>query len=161
MGVGSWLATHVLNYARAFGHRMGCNLEVEVRGDRIETKMAHPKISKKAWDSDMYDSAGLFVHGFANPVKPVVERSADPNEPDDLDVDAAGDVPLTDGGELVEQKTFDVIPSYRYLEHMNQHIISELVNPTEQWQLIVYGIIGIAALQFFTIIVTMWATGSF
>jgi hypothetical protein len=54
-----------------------------------------------------------------------------------------------------------LISSSRYRDYMRQDLISQLLNPQEAWQTIVYALLAVGALQFLTIIVTLWATGSF
>jgi hypothetical protein len=152
MGFRSTVATGALNYARSVGEKMGLRLAVEVDGGELKTSMEVPDTDVRAWDSDLFRKAGLFIKGYANPVKPVVTRNPEPKEPDDLEADGA---PADDS------KVFDVVPSYRYREHQDQSVLSELVNPTEQWKTIVYLVLGMIGLQFLTVIVTLYATGSF
>lgn len=154
--VRQWLATFAMGSARKFGRALGCELVVEVSDHSIKTTMEVPDTSKRAWDGNLFRRGQLFVKGYANPIKPRIIRHDDREELDEVDVEEG------DGAaDAEDDRRLELIPSTRYREYLNQHLISELVNPQEQWQLLVYGIIALGVLLFVNMIVTLHATGSF
>lgn len=163
----SRIATGLLNYARKMGQSLGCELVIEVSDHSIETSMEVPNKHRWGWDSNLFKRGQLFIKGYANPIKPIARKTRHPKKPDRLALEEgeSDPEPLADGGENPQAEDpgaeFELIPSYRYREHQDQHLISQLVNPSEQWRMLVYGIIGLGALIFFNIIIVLYATGSF
>ena len=148
------IASGLLSNARKIGESLGCEPVIEVSEHSIKMSMEVPDKSKRAWDSDLYESGQLFYEGYANPVKLRVNQTQNPKQPDTLE----SPKPLPDGG---EEKNLEVIPSYRYRQHMDQHLLSQLVNPTQQWTLLLYAILGVGGLVVLSIIITMYVTGGF
>lgn len=149
-----WLSNLAMSRARRLGQWLGCELVVEVSDHSIEVSMEVPDKSRRAWDSSLWKNGQLYLKGYANPIKPVPRPSDEPGE-DDVDVETS-EVPKSDGGGSV-----GIEPSWKYKEFMAQKIISQLLNPQEEWRKIVYGIIALGALQFLTMILVLYATGSF
>ena len=149
------IATGILTNAVKIGQKLGCKLVVETNEHTIKTKMEVPNNDKRAWDLRMFRNGNLFLDGYANPYKPVVHEPQDPKAPDTLDVE------VSDEEDEEHELEYELVPSYRYSEHQDATLISQLVNPSEQWRLLVYGIITLGGLIFFNIIIVLWATGSF
>jgi hypothetical protein len=116
--------------------------------------------TERAWDDSLYKRGNLFVDGYANPIKPKVRYNKDLENPNTIDVQE-GDTPDDREPEDDSTNHLELISSPRYREYMRQDLISQLLNPQEQWRLIVYGIIALGALQFLSIIITMYVTGGF
>jgi len=154
--VRSEMATFVMGVARSFGRMLGCELVVEASENSLRTSMEVPDTDKRAWDSNLYRRGNLFIDGYANPVRPKIVPADEKGQLDDVEV-VEGDGDDEDD----ESAAVGLIPSHRYQTFMSQQMLSELMNPREQWKLIVYGVIALGALQFIAIIVTMYATGSF
>ena len=151
MPIRTYLATAAIKRARSFGNKLGCELVVEDQGHTLAAPMEPPNTTKRAWDPRLWKSGQLYVEGYANPVKPVVRRTDRENEMDEIDVSVGVN---NEGAEDV-----GMLPSYRYQIHQDQHTISELVNPQEQWRLIMYAIIAVGALVFVSMLVTVYLTG--
>ena len=149
--VRSWLATGAIKKARKFGRMLGCEVVVEDRGHTLAVTMEPPNTNKRAWDPRLWKSGQLYVEGYANPVKPVVRRTDRENEMDDIDVTVGVN---NEGADDV-----GMLPSYRYQIHQDQHTISELVNPQEQWRLLMYAVIAVGALVFVSMLITVYVGG--
>lgn len=158
----------------------GLEMAVEVSDHSIKCSMEKPDESQRAWDPDMFKSGNLFVSGYANPIKPDVESNPELKQKNTVDVREGGpDVTAPDGG-TVDSQAADVpdeieadaepdsdgphvqlISSGRYQKYMQQNLIEQLLTPESRWNTLVYAILGVAALGFVQIIVTLYATGSF
>lgn len=159
--VREWLSTVAIRNARSFGRLLGCELVVDASTHSLETSMEMPDREQRAWDPDLYKHGQLYVAGYANPIKPVIEHNAELEEPDTVHIQK-GEAEADDGlEESDDDTTAAIITSERYKTYMQQDLISQLLNPREQWRLLVYGIIALGALQFIAIIITMYATGAF
>lgn len=158
--VRSWLATVAIRSARSFGRLLGCELVVEASDHSLETTMELPNRNTRAWDGSLYKHGQLFAQGYANPIKPAVNHNPSLETPDTINVHE-GNPDEDDGEDDEEPGRVKLIASERYQQFMQQDLVSQLLNPREQWRLLVYGIIGLGALQFFTIIITLYATGGF
>lgn len=156
------LATLGMSLARSFGRALGCELVVDCSEHSLEIAMEVPGESGRAWDHDLYRKGQMYYQGYANPFKPVIDPSNTRGEHDQMDVeeseDASGGASSDDesGGSDAE---IGMMPSSRYRQYLDQHLISELVRPEERWKLLVYGILFIGFLQMATIIVIMFVTG--
>lgn len=151
------IANALLAAGRGLGRMVGLQLAVEVSDHSISISMEAPDRDERAWDSDLYKSGNLFVSNYANPVKPRVTHNPDLDTPNEVET-VEGD----DGeGENEDGDHVQLISSGRYREYMRQDLISQLLTPESRWNILVWGVIGVAALGFFNIIVTLWATGSF
>jgi hypothetical protein len=164
------IATAVLQTARSFGRILGCELAVETSQHSLKTSMVVPDRNDRAWDPGLYKYGNLFHEGYANPIKPRARRNTELEDPDTIDVetsDATADVEAAaDDEELDKSDDTDVehvklISSPRYRKYMRQDLISQLLTPKEQWRLIAYGVLGLAGVQVVTLLVILWANGSF
>lgn len=151
------LATGVLRYARSFGQLLGRELVVETSDHSIKISMEKSGNSKRAWDDDLYKRGNIFYHGYANPLKIVVDHKPEMGEKDTAEVREGA----TDEDTEDSDREADIISSPRYTQFMRNDLISQLLNPQEQWDKLLYGMIAIGGLQFLTIVATLWATGSF
>lgn len=135
---------------------------VEASDHSLETTMELPDRETRAWDGSLYKHGQLYVKGYANPIKPTIYHNPSLETPDTVDV-AEGDTEDGEGDAEAEETEAEakVIASERYQQFMQQDLISQLLNPREQWRLLVYGLLALGALQFFAIIVTMYSTGAF
>lgn len=142
---------------------LGLETKVELSDHSIKVEYALPNIDTRAWDSNLYRNGNVFVDGYANPIKPTVNYHEDLENPDTIDVEEGESGEEDDNSESDEDDGphVSLISSPRYRDYMRQDLVSQLLTPNEQWKLLAYGILGVAILQFFTIIITMWATGQF
>lgn len=158
------LAESLIGMGRSVGQSVGLELVVEVSDHSIELGMEEPNKTARAWDSDLYSSGNVFVSGYANPIKPRVEYRQELEEPDTVDV-TEGDTDEREGSEDEaedeDEQHVQLISSGRYRDYMRQDLISQLLTPDAQWRTMVYAVIAVAALQFISIIVTLYATGTF
>lgn len=155
--VREWLSNLAMSSALGFGEMLGCEHVVDVSQHSIEISMEVPSTTERAWDNDMYHKGQLYCEGYANPIKPVVEHDETTEGVDSVAFEESEDVDEEDD----EDAEVGVIPSWRYKQLMEQELVSQLINPSEQWRKIVYGLIGIAGLQFMGMMITLYATGSF
>lgn len=157
------IANSLIAGGRLIGRMSGLELAVEVSDHSIETAMEQPDEANRAWDQDLYKHGNLFVSGYANPVKPRVHYNESLENPNELDVQE-GDVDPEDvypEDDVSDTGHVQLISSGRYREYMRQDLISQLLTPESRWNMLVWAGIAIAVLQFFSIIITLWATGSF
>lgn len=164
MVVRAWLSNKFVGFGRKIGRADGQELMVDLSEHSISVGMVDPERDDLAWDDSLYRHGNVFLKGYANPIKPTVTRHNELEEPDtaeieEIDSEATDAVSAeTDGGEDGHVK---LISSARFGEFMRQQLIESLLNPREQWRLLMYAMIGLGALQFLTMIVTLYATGSF
>lgn len=159
------IANSLITAGRLIGQLSGLELAVEVSDHSIKTEMEQPDKNNRAWDTDMYKKGNLFVSGYANPIKPRVQHNEELENPNELDVEEG------DGGEETgtenstdsqpDEKSIQLIASGRYREYMRQDLVSQLLTPESRWNMLVWAVIALGALQFIAIISTFWATGSF
>lgn len=152
-------ANWLLEIAISIGTSMGLKKDVTVSDHTINIQLTDPDKDNKAWDHYHFKHGNLFVRGYANPIKPQIEHHAELENPDTVTIEEPDTE--TDGGETDDGKHVSLISSSRYRDYMRQDLVSQLLTPQEQWKLIAYGVIGLAILQFFTMILVLYATGSF
>jgi len=159
MGVRSWLGNKFIRFGRKMGRGSGHELAVEVSDHDITARMERPNKTERAWDEDLYKRGNMFVAGYANPIKPSVDYNRDLENPDTVDV-VEGDTD-DDSGDEDDSTAEDVqlIASPRYREYMRQDLISQILNPREQWRLLAYGIIALGILTMFNIALSLSASG--
>lgn len=154
------IATVGMSLARSLGRSLGCELVVETSDHSINLSMERPQTADRAWDHDLYQHGQLYYRGYANPIKPVVQPADSRDELDDVAVEEGetdAETPGSDGED--RERTVGLVPSTRWRMYLDQHLISELVRPEERWKLLVYGVLGVAGLQFITIIVIVYLMG--
>lgn len=153
------LASLAMAGARAFGRKIGCQIVVEVSDHSISTSMEVPEQDHRAWDSDLYHRGQLYYKGYANPIKPTVSRNTELAEPDQVDVkEGEGDeeneeAPDQDGDHV------NLISSTRYRQFMHQDLISQLLNPREQWKILVYAMIIVGGLVLINVMLSLRTAG--
>jgi len=135
---------------------LGLQFKVELSDHSIDVEFAKPDKDESAWDTNMYRNGNVFVAGYANPIKPVVNEHAKFSEPNTVDVDEGGE-PENESDDI----HVSMISSSRYRDYMRQDLVSQLLTPQEQWKLIAYAVLGVIILQFVGMIITLYATGSF
>jgi len=128
--------------------------------------MVVPQTDTVAWDADHFKYGCVFAEGYANPIKPIVDYNEDLEEPDTIELaedadkrQAAADGGGEEGGEVVEANHVELISSPRYRDYMRQDLISQLLNPREQWKLIAYGVIALAILMVLNVALSAAAAG--
>lgn len=154
MALRTWCGNLLLNVGRKMARADGRELAVDLSDHSIHIEMIRPSRDDVAWDDDFYRYGNLFMDGYANSIKPRVRRNKELEDPDEVDVDVS-DEAAADGGHV------EMISSSRYADYMKQDLISQLLNPKEQWRLLAYGIIALGVLQFFGIIITLYVAGGF
>lgn len=166
-----FIANSLIAAGIALGSATGLQKVVELSDHSIQIEMEQPDESNRAWDQSMFKNGNVFINGYSNPVKPRVRQhtglenpdvaEVEEGEPGDVDVDQPQ---LEAGGDDSSDETdthAQLITSSRYRDYMRQDLISQLLTPESRWNKMLYGIIAVAALQFMTIIITLYATGSF
>lgn len=164
------IATAALQTARSIGRMLGCELAVETSQHSLKTSMVVPDRNDRAWDPGLYKHGNLFHEGYANPIKPRARRNTELEDPDTIDVETSD--AIADGGSDADDQESNetnetnvehvkLISSPRYRKYMRQDLISQLLTPKEQWRLIAYGVLGLAGVQIMTLLVVLWANGSF
>lgn len=143
MGFRSYLATAALNAARSFGNALGCELMVETSDHSLHTKMTVPDTTTKAWNPNLWKRGQLFVRGYANPVKPYVERHIDQGDQDKVNVVSAE---LED-----EEDHVSIVSDTMYRMYQDQHLASELMLPAEKWKRIFYALLAVGGLVVLTL----------
>lgn len=151
MGLRSLIASGALNTGRKIGHALGCELVIETSPHSLETSMEPPNKTNRAWDPDFWKSGQLYVAGYANPVKPVVERHIDQGDQDQVKVQS-------DDLEDDERHTA-IVSSTMYRTYQDQHLASELILPSEQWKRIFYAVVGLGLLMMFSLGVQVMGSG--
>lgn len=145
MGLRSAIGTSAVGIARSIGNALGCELVVDVSGHSIDVRMVPPGSDDSlAWDDSLYVRGNLFVDGYANPVKPVVDHNEGVDNPDEVDVQEA-QASETDAH-------VSVISSARYRMFMIQDLVSELLNPSERLTKIQWAIIGLAGMMLMNLV---------
>lgn len=155
MGIRTYVSNALIGFGRKLGRKAGAELVVELSEHDIKLGMVSPDDSERAWDDTLYKHGNVFVDGYANPIKPKVRHNKDLETPDTIDVEEGEETEVEDDTHV------KLISSPRFGAFMRQKLISELLNPREQWRLIVYGIIALGVLGFVQIIVVLYATGAF
>jgi len=159
MGVRSYLGNKFIGFGRKLGRGAGYELAVEVSDHDITARMERPDKTERAWDEDLYKRGNMFVAGYANPIKPSVDYNRDLEDPDTVDV-VEGDTDAdSDGEDDTTEEDVQLIASPRYREYMQQDLISQILNPREQWRLLAYGIIALGILTMFNIALSLSASG--
>lgn len=165
LGVRASISNTFLTWGRKLGRSANLELEVELSEHSIEIGMVNPNGDDRAWDENMYKYGNVFPKGYANPIKPVVAENKQLEDPDTVKLqgsDESGTQAVSeddDGDE--DDGHVKLISSPRFGAFMRQKLIESLLNPREQWRLIMYAVIGVGVLQFLGIIATLWATGTF
>lgn len=149
-----------LSVTESVAYAAGFKLRVLISDHSVKLKFVQVDKDTRAWDTNLFRNANLFVQGYANPIKPKVEHNSKLENPDQIDVregEPDGESEETDGSE----QSVSLIASSRYRDYMRQDLVSQLLTPKEQWKLIAYGVLGLGILQFVAILVTMYVTGTF
>lgn len=156
------IANSLLGFAIGFGESMGLRRTVELSDHSIELSLEQVDKDRRAWDTNLYKRGNVFVKGYANPIKPKVNRNAELENPDTIDVTEGNDGQTEDAREDDEDNTeLELIASPRYQSFMRQDLISQLLNPESQWRILVFGIIALGILNFVGMIITLYGTGAF
>ena len=165
MSLRTKIANTLIGTGRSIGRSEGkSELAVVVSDHSITARMVDVDESKLAWDSDMYRYGNLYVEGYANPVKPTVETHTDLEEPDTASIDTsdvADEQPDEADTDYTDSPHVSLISSPRYREYMRNDLISQLLNPRQQWRLIAYGIIALAIVMVINVVITLSAAGVF
>lgn len=158
----------MLATAEAMGSAMGLKRKVEISDHSVTVEMTNPDQDSRAWDLDMFKRTNVFVRGYANPIKPVVDYNEQLENPDTVDVDDSdvADDDTDGNGDETDAEDDDghhvsLISSARYRDYMRQDLVSQLLTPQEKWRLLAYGIMGAALLVLFDTIITVYVNGGF
>jgi len=146
MGLRTALATSAINFFRRVGRRGGGELAVNLDEHSIDLEMKPPDPEEEAWDPDLYHRGCVFVEDYANPIKVSVDKNEALEDPDQGSVEA-------------EDTNATLIASQRYKEYMRQDLMSQLLNPREQWKLIIFILAGLALVQLLTLGLSAAAAG--
>lgn len=157
----AWLANKFIGFGRKMGRGDGREIMVDLSEHSIHVQMADPDDENLAWDDSLYKYGNVFLEGYANPIKPTVERHDTLDKPDRAELDAGDESGAQDDSADADDGHVKLISSARFGEFMRQQLIESLLNPREQWRLLMYGIIAVGALQIMTWAILLWATGSF
>ena len=159
MSIRGKIATFGMRRAQGFWSKVtGTELVVETSDHSIEISMEKPGPSDgRAWDPHLFKKGQLFVKGYANPIKPSVETNHELGESDEITIEEGQ-------GEIEEEEEeahVEIISSGRYRQYMNQELISQLLNPREQWKIVVYAVIALAFMMLINLVVTLQISGAF
>lgn len=157
-GVMAYVANALLGAGRSLGRFFGYELAVTQHDHSIDIEMVAPNKDNQAWDTDLFKRGNLFRGGYANPVKIQVDHNAELENPDTGYVDESEQV-ATDGGEVKAGRHTELITSDRYREYMRQDLISQILNPRDQWKLMMYAILFMAFVMLANLIFTLMAAG--
>lgn len=158
MQVRTKIASFALQSARLFGRALGTELAIELSDHSIDTKMIVPGRDNQAWDANLYKRGNVFLKNYANPIKPVLHTNEDLEDPDTAEIKEGSTETDSSQPDNTEAK---LIASKRYQKYMRQDLISQLLTPKEQWKLIALGLFAVAGVQVVTIIILLWANGTF
>jgi hypothetical protein len=148
------IATWCVRTGRSIGRTLGCELKVDVSDHSIKTSMVKPDTERWAWDKNLYKNGNLFVEEYANPIKPRVTVGEEIDESTEVDVTEG------DGGEETDSNAHtQLISSAKYHEIIRADKISQLMNPREQWRLIVYAVIALCVLMLGNVFISLSAAG--
>lgn len=153
------IANSLIAAGLAVGTATGLQQVVELSDHSISISVEQPDESNRAWDDSLYKNGNVFIDGYSNPVKPQVKQHTGLQNPDTAEIEEGE----PDGGSDVDESDThaQLITSSRYRDYMRQDLISQLLTPESRWNKMLYGLIGIGALQFLGIVITLYATGSF
>lgn len=146
--LGNWMISTGRSLARSDGREMAVTLSEH----SIGATMVDPSEDATAWDEDLYRHGNVFYRGYANPIKPRVNHNDKLENPDEIDNAHATEV---DEGHV------KLISSSRFGDFMRQNLIGELLNPRSHWKMVMYLIAGNIVITFLTIIMVLYANGSF
>lgn len=147
--LGNWL----IRRGRGIGRKEGeSELAVILSDHSIKTRMVDTDRDDLAWDHNLYRHGNVFIQDYANPIKPRVDHDPELQNSDEIQVDPPEDAH--------EDEHVQMISSNRFASFMKQQLIESLLNPREQWRLILYAIVGVAVLQFVTIIGIAMTSGA-
>lgn len=156
----AWPMNFTVSLCESVAYAAGFQLRVITSDHSVRIKFVKPDKDTRAWDTNIFKNANLFVEGYANPIKPTVEHNSKLENPDTIEVregEPDGENDETDGSE----RDVSLIASSRYRDYMRQDLVSQLLTPKEQWKLIAYGVLALGALQFIVIAVVMYVNGTF
>jgi hypothetical protein len=153
------LATRIIGFGRKIGRSFGYELAVVVSDHSIKLKMVNPdNTEQRAWDDNLYRHGNVFMSGYANPIKPKVEQHSGLENKDRARLHDTVTVP--DGGEeQAERVHTQLMSSGRYQDYMLQDLISQVLNPQEQWKKLFYAVIGTAVIASLSLIASASAAG--
>lgn len=156
MTVKTYIGNALIGLGRKIGRSEGqSELAVTISDHSIDAHMVETSKENLAWDDNLYRHGNVFVKGYANPVKPVVNHNKELENPDTVELEEGdGD---TDSD--VDDTHVELISSPRYRDYMRQDLISQLLNPREQWRLIAYAIIAVGFILVINLVVTLSAAG--
>lgn len=150
MGLRATVSTAMIRYSRLFGRILGCELAVDAGGQTLDVQMVTPSTDgERAWDDTMYVRGNLFVDGYANPVKPQVRTNAELGDSDEVDVEVSEQA-------SEDPENVSMMSSARYRLFMVQDLVSELLNPKERLDKILYGIIAVGAVLLINLLSTLF-----
>lgn len=145
--------------ARSFGYQ----IVIDQSPHSIHTTYEKPNKSKRAWDENLFKHGQLYVRGYANPVKLIVDHDTEMEESDTVTLyESNHPRVVTDGGddgEPVVNAHAKVISSPRYREYMQNDLVSQLLNPRAQWKLILYALIGLGAIMLVNTVIVIMRSG--
>lgn len=182
MSVRTYLGNTLIGLGRSIGRKEGASeLAVTVSDHSIKARMVDISEKEMAWDHDLYRHGNLFYQSYANPVKIKVNHNPGLDNKDTVGLqegdasvqqghedDGDGSDPLVEGDAdySSQERTADeseqhkeVMSSNRYQMLAKQNIISQMVNPQEQWRILMYLIIGTLITAFISVIMSASAAG--
>lgn len=159
MTIRSAIATWALHKGRSIGRSLGCELEVTLDNQRIQTKMIVPgEREGRFWDRNLYSRGQLYPRGYATPIKPTVDLDNTLAEFDQADIEHSQHAPddeaaLTDGS---GEGHVDIMSSELFKQHNQNKTISELITPEEQWNKIYKALLALAGTVLIIAMVAVW-----
>lgn len=145
MAVRNAIATSILGAARSFGNALGCELKIEESQHSLHTSMVVPETDTMAWDPDHFKAGNYYIRGHANPVKHAVRDPEDPH--------GQKAVAVPDAVNAETESEVELVPSRRYQEYQDQHVISQMAQPEQHYTTMFYLLLGILGLVMITLVV--------
>lgn len=124
--------TKIIGFWRNVGNKFGYQMEITLTDHNINIKMSKFNKQKKAYDETQYTRGNIFIKDYGNPIKPQVTQK---------------DNTENSNNKKPKIKNTKLIPSFKYKEYMNQHLIKELKEKPEDNKKLLYGIILIMFLN--------------
>jgi len=158
-GIIGGVGTKILGFGRSIARSFGYELAVTVSDHSIQLQMVNPNdTEERAWDDNLYRHGNLYMSGYANPIKPRVEQHSGLKNKDQARHHDTVTVP--DGGEeQAEQVHTQLMSSGRYQDYMLQDLISQVLNPQEQWKKLFYAVVATAIIASLSLITSASAAG--
>jgi hypothetical protein len=164
MSFRTFIANKIIGFGRRIGRSNSSELKVTLSDHSIDVRMVDTDIDELYWDDNLYKFGNVFPAGYSNPIKVSVDHKPEISKPDTVEVEESKpdtEPDSKEGGEGEEDSAHvSVMSTKRYKMFMKQTLASDLLNPKEQLDKLMYAIIGVAVLQFVTMVLLAFTSGA-